>query len=432
MITTIKKIGINGEGIGYYKKKPVFIDDCLPDEVVEFEIKEEKEKYIIGNKINLVKTSDKRIKAKCYYYDYCGGCQLMHTDYRNQLVIKRDFLAQTLEKYAKLNPKIIGKLNCSKHEFYYRNELKLPVRMFMGKLVTGMYLKGSNSLKRVNNCIVHEKMLERVKDRVLDCLNECRIKAYDGKNRQGLRYIILRGFGDNYQLQLIFGNKSANNLLIGALAKIAEIKSIYFSYNTNSDPLINKTEAIKVYGEDKLLLEIDGYKFMVSMEAFVQLNLTQAVNIFHYIGSLIKPGDVLVEEYCGIGIMSTLYHKKFKKIYASELNSISIDDFNYNLSLNGIDNIETKASDAYLHLKSIKGDVDYLLVDPPRSGLDHRIINEILKKNIKNIIYMSCSPSSLAKNIDALKHKYKVLSVEAFDMFPNTSHVETVCLMSKS
>lgn len=431
MIVTVKKIGINGEGIGYYKKKPIFIDGCLPDEIVEFEILKQHDNYIEGKLLKILKKSNKRVKPECNYYNFCGGCQLMHTDYKNQLKIKKDLFLQTLEKYTKINSDIVSDVVASTDIFNYRHELKLPVTVFNNRLYAGMYLKKSNSLKRINTCIIHKEDLEAIKDEVLKVLNDFNIKAYNSKNPEGLRYILLRSLNFKYQLQLIFGKKNKSANLISALKKIQNLTSIYFSYNTKSDPLINRVDAELVYGQDELILNIDKYNFVVKNNSFLQLNLNQAKNIFEYIDSLIKPCDFLVETYAGIGMMSILFNEKAKEIEASELNPSSIESFEASLKLNNINNIKVSISDAYQHLRVIDRQIDYLIVDPPRSGLDHKMIEEIMKKDIKNIIYMSCSPSSLCKNLEVLKKKYSIRSIKLFDMFTNTAHLESVCFLER-
>lgn len=430
----IKKIGINSEGIGYFKRKPVFIDQALVNEVVDVEIIEEYESYLVGKVKKIIKKSSHRVEPKCRYYSYCGGCQIMHADYLHQLEIKKDVLNQTLVKYAKIDDRLlVDKVQGSKHIYNYRNELKLPIKSFDGKLYAGMYLKNSNSFKRINVCLIHDKNLEKVKNKILDSLNILKVKSYNKENKNGIRYLILRIVDNKFQCHLIFGKEFDVSKLSKKLQKIKELSSFFVSFNDKKDPLINKTNLIHIFGDEKLDLKINNYHFKVSMETFLQLNLSQAINIFNYISSLIKDKTkLIVEEYCGIGIISTLINKKADKIYAAEINKKSIEDFKKIIELNDIKNIYPQAVDSVEHLRNIKEKIDYLIVDPPRSGLGNKMIKEILNKDIKNIIYMSCGQSSLAKDLDLLKSNYKIENIRAYDMFSQTSHVETVCLMTRS
>lgn len=431
MLVTIKKIGINGEGIGYYKKKPVFIDNVLIDEIVDVEITQEEEKYIFAKVKKIIKKSKDRVEPKCKLFSYCGGCQLQHVDYQKGLELKKEILVESAEKYAKLDASLISNITGAKHSFNYRNELKLPLKEYEGKIYAGMYLKGSNSFKRINYCMIHDKGLEDVKNRVIDELNFNKIHAYSSRYKDGVRYIILRRIGNDYQLDLMFGLKRRNESLISSLKKIKSLKTIYFSYNTNKDPLINPGKQEKIFGEDYLNLKVDEYDFKVHMNAFLQLNLSQAENIYKYIANNIVDGKIMVEEYAGIGIMSIMNAYKFDKVYASEINPYSIQCFKENILLNDYDNIEVEVADAYKHLEKINEKIDCLVVDPPRSGMDHKMIKTILDKDIKQIVYMSCNPSTLFKNIDALKKNFKVKSIKAFDMHAYTSHIETVAILEK-
>lgn len=429
----IKKIGINSEGIGYFKKKPVFVDQALVGEIVDVDIIEEYDNYLVGKIKKIIKKASNRVIPKCKYYSYCGACQIMHTDYQSQLEIKKDVLNQTLFKYAKVKEKLfVDKVQGSKHIYNYRNELKLPIKSFNGKLYAGMYLTKSNAFKRINICLIHDKKLEKVKNEIIKNLNILKIKSYDKEHKEGIRYLILRIVDEKLQCHLMFGNVFDVEKIANRLKKIKDLSSLFVSFNSQKDPLINKVDLIHVFGKKQLDLKINEYIFKVSMETFLQLNLSQAINIFNYILSLIKDENkLIVEEYCGIGIISILINKKAEKIYSAEINEKSIDDFKKIVELNNIKNIYPKAMDSIKHLKNIKEKIDYLIVDPPRSGLEAKMIKEILNKDIDNIIYMSCGQSSLAKNLDLLKSKYEVKSIKAFDMFPQTSHVECVCLMTR-
>ncbi|MBQ1448133.1 MAG: 23S rRNA (uracil(1939)-C(5))-methyltransferase RlmD [Erysipelotrichaceae bacterium] len=425
----IKKIGINGEGIAYYQRKPVFIDNVLPGEVVDAHITEQRDNYAFAKCDRILARSNERAEPKCRYYDECGGCQFQHCKYSASLKYKKQIVEEAAYKYAK--EKLDIEVTGAKNIYGYRNELKLPVREYDGELATGMYLKGSNRFKTINACLIHDKELEEFRKRVLKVLNSMHLHAYSSRNHKGLRYLVIRKITDDFQMKLIFGESFDTVNLVKQLSRLKELKSLYVEFNRNSDPLINYDQSKKIYGKDHLDLVIDDKTFKIGMNAFLQLNISQAINIYHYVSSLIDPGKVLVEEYSGIGIMSIMNASKFEKVYASELSKDSIECFAQNIKVNQADNIQIMEADAYKHLVSINNHIDYLLVDPPRSGMDHKMIKTILSKDIDNIIYVSCNPATLFKNIDALKGRYEIKEIRSYDMHCLTAHVETVAKLSK-
>lgn len=427
MKVTIKKIGINGEGIGYYYKKPIFIDGVIPEEEVEFKIEKETDTYILGSKVKILKESKHRIKPLCLN---CDSCNLSFVDYDKQIELKNELFLQCLNKYTKIKPDVLKGYVKSEMITNYRNSLKLPLKTINGKLVAGIYQKNSNKFVEIKKCVAHEEGLENIKLKILNVLNNFQIKSYD-KVKNGVRYLIIRGFNNKYNVHIIFNEKYHNEKMVEELKKIKEINGLFFSFNNHKNPLANPTDIIKIFGNDKLSLTMNNYNFMVSNESFVQLNLNQAKNIFNYIKSLIKPCDVLVEEYSGIGFMSILFNDMAKKIYAGEVNKYAVKDFKENILLNNINNISVRAEEAYKHLKSIKEKIDYLIVDPSRDGLEDKMIKEIMDKDISNIVYMSCGMSSMSKDLAILSKKYHVKSIKLFDIFAQTPHVECVALLKR-
>lgn len=432
----IKKIGINGEGIGYDNKMPVFVDRALTNEIVDATIIENNKRYKVAKLNKVIIKSKDRVKPLCENYNYCSGCSLMHTTYNNQLEIKKDLLKEALLKYADIELLEDIEIVASPLEINYRNCLKLPFVYHQDKLALGIFKKDSNVPKYFDKCLIHSKLLEELKDKVLEILNSYDLKIYDKKSKSGLRYLVLREIGNRAHMCLITGNDVIDQNIVNELNNIKEIVSIYQCINTSRDSIdIFSNRMIHLAGGKHLAFKIDNLKFNLSVRSFYQLNTLQAKNLYRYVNSLIDDNnDLIVEAYCGIGAMSLLSHNKSKKVEGIEYIKDATVNANVNANINHIDNVEFFTGDAgKLLLNEYKNkEIDVLIVDPPRSGLDDNMLKAIKSTKIKKIIYVSCNPATLAKNLNELLDDYDINSIKAFDMFPNTSHVECVIEMKSN
>ena len=433
MIIDIKKTGINGEGIGYINKVPVFVNGALVDETVDVAITENNKNYKVAKLNKVIKTSEDRINPICLNYKKCNGCALMHTTYANQLEIKKELLIEALSKYADIDEYI--EIEESVKQYNYRNCLKLPFINHYGKLTLGVYEEDSNYICAIDSCLIHTELLEGLKNEVLDILNKYELSAYDRKTKKGLRYLVLREIGNRAHMCLITGEETLSKRVIDELNDIKEIVSIYQCVNTSKNSVnIFSNKMIHLAGGKHLVFKIDNLKFNLSIKSFFQLNTNQAKKLYRYvIDKLDENEDLIVEAYSGIGAMSLLAKDKAKEIVGIEYINDAVVNGNVNANINHIDNVKFICGDAaeVLTKQFRRRRIDTLIVDPPRSGLDEKMIEAIENTNIKNIIYISCNPATLGKNLNELLRNYEIEDMRAFDMFPQTAHVETVVLMSR-
>lgn len=429
----ITKSGINGEGIGFFKRKPVFVDGCYKNEVVDCILIDEGNHYR-GKLIKILEYSKERVKPKCPLQKICGGCNLMAVNYDEQLRIKKELLEGALDKY--FTHFDIADVIPSEKIFHYRNKCNLPFFEHDGKLINALYRQGSNHPILMDECIIHEERLEEIRKQILKVLNKHKLKAYDHKEKKGLRQLVIRGFKDEYQVVLISGNDRFDQKLIDDLSTIKGVTSLYQGINTVKNPVHLLNGKLKrLSGPKKIIFRSGDYKLSLSPEAFFQLNEYQAERIYNDVNELIDHKvDTIVEAYSGIGAISLYLHDKGNEIIGIELEEKAVKDANENAKLNDIHNVSFLAEDASKALRRIvkSKKIDVLVVDPPRSGLDDEILTTIMKTKINKIIYVSCNPATLARNLDVLSDKYKVEEIKAYDMFPNTPHVETVVLMGKT
>lgn len=432
-IVKIIKTGINGEGIGYIEKVPVFIEGALKDEVVEIEITEKRDTYKKGKVISIREKSPARVKPICHYQDRCGGCSLMICNIKNQLEIKKELVQEALIKYAQIDPRLVEDVVANPNPLQYRNQLKLPVKWLKGTLYSGMYEMNSQRLIYMEECKVHDRGLDITRMKIMGVLNEHGFRDYNDQIDRGIKNIVLRGFNGQYQCTLITGRMTIEQETIDDIMEIEGMKSLY--QNTNSDRKSREMFG-KIFthlaGSKTLELKLEGIVLRLSPASFFQLNLEQAKNLYKMAVDMVEPCDTLVEAYSGVGAISLLLKDKAKKIIGIEYSKDAVNNANNNARLNHCeDRVKFVCGDAAEECTYIakKEKVDAIVVDPPRSGLDDAMLDCILKSRAKQVLYISCNPATLAKNLSVLTELYKIERVVPFDMFSQTPHVETIVKM---
>lgn len=426
-------MGINGEGIGYDHGVPVFIPGALMHETVDVKITQEKEKYKTAKLIRVIRKSKDRVEPECRYCDSCRACTLMHLKYERQLNYKKQTLKQALKKYADIDvPVSIIK---NDNIYHYRNKFKLPFGMEKGKIVTGMYESERGRFVPIENCIIHEEVLEKVRKQILEIMNNYKLKAYNERTREGYRSLIMRTFNNKIALVFVVGDNTDLEPMLSDLTRIEEVSSIYYSVNTNKK-YINALEndLVHVFGKNCLNARINDLKLVFTPKSFFQLNTRQAEVLYDEAVSLIDENDEeVLEAYCGVGVMSLMAARKAKHVTGVEIVPDAIDNAKKNARYNKIDNVDFVVGDSGSVMEEISKEkqLDCLIVDPPRTGLDEKMINSILNSNAKKLIYVSCNPSTLAKNLNVLKEYYNIESIRAIDVFSNTEHVESIVYLAR-
>lgn len=392
---TINKLDNKGRGIGYTSGKIVFVKNALLGEVVTLKNIKEHKKYITADIQNIVKKSELRNIPKCPYYDSCGGCNLMHVGIDYQEEYKEEKVKEILKKYANIKENI--KFIKNNKELYYRNKVTLKVKN--GEF--GYYNDETHNFINVNNCLlVNNKINEFIKSNV--------IKINNGE-------LVIRV---NYQDELLISIKSEENISI-----LNDINK----YNVVGVVLNDKI----IYGTSFFYDYIGDFKFKVSYNSFFQVNNYMASNIFMILKSNLK-GKNLLDLYCGVGTLGLSLKDNFESIYGIEKIENAIIDAKENALINNCHNAHFYAGDTYEVLKDINVSFDTIIVDPPRSGLNEETRNLIIKLKPDKLCYVSCDPFTLARDLNILNKFYDVEKINALDMFPNTYHVECVCILERT
>jgi len=432
LILDIKKMGINGEGIGHLLKKPVFVDKALLFERVKVNNIREFPNFFRADLEQVITSSEHRLKPVCDIAQECGACSLMHADLKLQQDIKIENIKQSLFKYAKIKNPVIS-FHPNPNPLKYRNQCKFILGIDNGKIASGMFKKDSNQWLGIDYCIIHNPILEQVRREVTELLNKHHVTIAFKANESGYRYLVIRVLENKAQVTLISTESIHDESLLTNISKIKHVESVYTSVNNQKTREFFGDKVNHGKGNEYLNVVLDTLSLQLSPQSFMQLNSEVSSNMMKLVLSKIKPTDAIVEAYCGVGMMSLLASKKAKVGFAFDLNKQAIVDGRKHAQLNNITNIHFKAMDADVGiLEANKRFKKYtLIVDPPRSGLSDKFISSCMKANINQLIYVSCNPSTLAKNLRTLLNKFTIKSIDAFDMFSHTQHVECVVLMSR-
>jgi 23S rRNA (uracil1939-C5)-methyltransferase len=429
---TIRKTGINGEGIAYLDHQPVFIPGALEGETVSVRIIRKEKNYARGELLNVIVPSAHRITPAC---QACEGCALNHADEEAQLKIKKDILTEALAKYAHLPSDLVRPVHTDHIHAGIRSQCKLPVQKAGGLLCAGMYAPGTNHFIPVENCPMQSAEVERIRREVLNLLNASHAEAYDPRQKTGLRYLIIRSIQHHGQCTLVTGNDTVPMDLVQKMMKIKGLDGIFQSINTDPhSPSLFGNNTVKLAGDEVIHIDLHGLSLRLSPRSFFQLNTAMAEKLYETAIGKIDPCQVLVEAYCGVGAMSLLAHAKADTVIGIENVPEAIRNARMNASDNHIENVQFYGADAAAGLQQVltRMPVDTLLADPPRAGMDEAMLETILSSTIRKIIYVSCNPATLAKNLHVLARAYHPVTIIPFDLFPDTPHVESITVLIRN
>ncbi len=435
---SIKRLGINGEGIAYYKKLAIFVKDALPGEIVDAAITEVFHNRAIAKVDQLKKESKHRVEPFCPVYEACGGCQLQHLAYDMTLVEKRSLIVQAFERYVpfRLAQDRIKKTIGMESPTHYRNKAQLPVRKTKRNKI-GMYAADSKKFVPIKDCPIQAKEINKVLHTILDLMEEIGVDAFDTKYRKGYITNIIVRIGDENNVQVTFTCRKTPDRLPKLAASLMQIepivKSVFMVLDKKGSRTFFNDSLIKIAGEDDISAHLNEHVFKLEPASFFQLNTIQANVFFTKIREMAKlcKDDIAIDAYAGSAPISHYIANDCKKVYAIEVNEASVKAANQSLKENHISNVEV-IKDTFEHALKRFSDqqIDVMFFDPPRVGLGEETIRLVKQIKPKRIIYGSCNPSTLAKDIALLVEDYVIEEVTPIDMFPFTAQVESVTLLT--
>lgn len=434
---TIKRLGINGEGVGYFKKQVVFVPGALPGEEVVVEATKVHPKFSEAKIKKIRKPSEFRIKPPCPIYEECGGCQLQHLRYDQQLKEKRDIVIQALERHTKLDPsKLEIKETIGMEDpWNYRNKSQFQVGFRDGKVLAGLYGMNSHRLINIEQCAVQHPQTNKATKTVKRILQDLKIPIYHEKSKKGLVRTIVSRVGiqtGELQIVLITTKKELpkKDLIIQEIKKrLPEVQSIIQNINGQKTSLIFGDETMNLEGNDFIQETLGDLQFELSARTFFQLNPEQTVKLYNEVkkAAALTGTEKVADAYCGVGTIGLWVAEGAAEIRGMDIIPESIEDAKKNAARHGIKHAKYVTGKAEVLLPKWMKEgwkPDVIIVDPPRTGLDEQLLKTILKVKPKKLVYVSCNPSTLAKDIHVLNRSYKVVMMQPVDMFPQTSHVE--------
>ncbi|MBQ4583446.1 MAG: class I SAM-dependent RNA methyltransferase [Bacilli bacterium] len=394
----ITKLDHFGRGIYFGDNKINFVFNALPDEHVIVENIKENSKYNEAKVKKYLITSPKRVEPFCPYYGICGGCHLQHMTYENTLDFKKQKVAEIFQKFNLPNSNI--EIIANPNIYNYRNKIEIKIR---DKKV-GFYKLNSHKIVEINECKVAKNSLNEL----LLSISKLEINNAD---------ITLR---TNLNDEILIWIKTKEDIIV---------TREYFDRNIKIASIILNDKVI--FGEKHLIFNFDKYLFKCSYDAFFQINFDVCLKIYEYLKSQVKENDIVADLYCGVGFLGILASDKAEKTYGIEIVDNAISDAITNSKINKIDNMYFMLGDVAQSFSKIKEQISFLIVDPPRKGLDKETIDTIIQNKIPKIFYMSCDPVTLARDLKILKDYYDIKEVKIFDMFSWTYHCESVVILER-
>ncbi|MFJ2047759.1 23S rRNA (uracil(1939)-C(5))-methyltransferase RlmD [Paenibacillus taichungensis] len=485
--TIIDIIGMNhdGEGVGRANGYTLFVQGALPGETVRVKVMKTKKQYGYAKLLEIVKASPDRVSAPCPIYDQCGGCQIQHMSYAGQLAWKRQLVVDNLQRIGKLNVLVEDNEQAIQTEqtsteeqmngsnrirlrmegvmieddttqgirvlptmgmdepWRYRNKAQVPIGAAEGGLVGGFYAKGSHRIIDMDTCLIQHEHNDEVVAKVKELGSHLGISAYNEETGRGLlRHVVVKKAFRTGEMMLVLVTNGRDiphkDAWIGSIREaIPHVASICQNVNKKQTNVIFGDETRVLWGRDVIYDYIGDVQFAISARSFYQVNPVQTEVLYgktvEYAG--LSGKETVIDAYCGIGTISLFLAQHADQVYGVEIVPEAIEDARSNAVLNDMKNVkfEVGASEDVIPRWKEQGiEADVIVVDPPRKGCDPRLLDTILEMKPERVVYVSCNPSTLARDLRVLEDGgYRTVEVTPVDMFPHTVHVEVTVRLER-
>lgn len=439
---TINGLGSDGQGIGRHEGFAVLVPGALPDERVKAHVIKPGKSYAIAKLVEIIEKSPARMEPVCPVFGRCGGCQLMHLDYGEQLSHKRLEVENALRRIGGFKDIEVKPVIGMETPLRYRNKASFPFADIAGEARFGFYAPRSHRLVPLADCPIQQEGLPACARAVAKWANAHHIPAYDEVTGKGtLRHVVARGNKAGEIMAAIVTNGALphkEELIATLREEVPGLASIIHNRNDKNTNVIFDAQFTPLWGRDTLEETICGYKFDVSAASFLQVNPAQTEKLYREVEALLpEDGNASIADvYCGTGTITLLAAKKAKKTVGIECVAEAVADARRNAKKNGVANAEFVCGDAAVELKKLAESgfsPDTIILDPPRKGCNPAVLDAIAESSASRVVYVSCDPATLARDCKLLCERgFALLSVRPVDMFPQTGHVECVVLMSRA
>lgn len=446
----IEKIVYGGEGLGYFQNFAVFLPMTTIGDVVEAEVISVKKSYARALVTRILEASSDRIRStnsvvreKISFEDF-QGCNFAMATYEAQLRYKTNMVKEVIERIGKLDSSLVQNCIASPEEKYYRNKVIEPFAKKKGKIITGFFQRRSHEVFEVEKNILNSTLGNEIIEAFKEIANEKKLSVYEEKKHFGLlRNIMIRtnSFGEAMLVLIVNAKEVGKDLkesLLRMSERFQEIKSIYVSFNTKKTNVVLGEKNLCLWGKKTIREELFGLQFHISPNSFFQINFSQTKYLYEKALSLISNIEdrFVVDAYSGTGTIGMLLSKQAKQVYAIEIVEAASKDGARTAKENEISNIDFICAPVEVELGRLLEagkEINVIVFDPPRKGIEEGILRKVAEMKIAEIVYISCNASTLARDLKIMvEYDYKIEKIQPFDMFPQTSHVETIVLLQRA
>ncbi len=431
-----------GEGVGRFEQRVVFVPDTVPGDRVLVRLVQVKPQYANAKLINVISGSAQRIRPRCIVADKCGGCQWQHIDYAYQLKAKRNQVIQALERIGGFSEPPVEMTLGAEDDLAYRNKSTYPLgRSRGGQVQAGYYQKGSHDLINLNQCPIQDVRLNPLLAEVKQDIYDRGWGIYDEKQHRGkVRHLSLRVGRRTGEILLTLVAKDAN--LEGLheqaeawLDRYPDLVGVSLNVNPKRTNAIFGDETRHIAGQPYLSEKFAGLQFQIHPTTFFQVYTEQAEALLRKVISQLnlQGNETLIDAYSGIGTFTLPLAKKVKQVIGLEVQPEAIAQAQFNADLNGVSNVSFQVGAVEKVLPELQIQADIVLLDPPRKGCDRAVLDTLLDMQPQRIVYISCKPSTLARDLKILCEdgKYELVKAQPADFFPQTAHVECAAFLER-
>lgn len=434
----ITKLNSEGEGIGKVDNFVFFVKDTCPGDTVNCKITKLKKSFGYAELKEILTTSPERTQPRCKLHKVCGACNLQHIKYDAQLRFKKEILEDTLRFVLPKDVEIQNIIG-SDDGYEYRAKIQYPVASpkNSNRILAGYYQKASHELINIKYCPIQPRRIDEIIEYIKEEAEKCQISAYNEKSHSGeLRHIVIRYSQSNKKILVLLVTNT--DLISESLKRLAnniynefeDVIGVSANFNTARNNVILGEKTICIIGQDYIEESLCDVNFKISGDTFFQVNPSCANKMFNYIKDFVKSNytkPIIFDAYAGIAAFGICLNDIAKTVTSVELNAASIKKAEENIKEIGISNITPICADTLKYLKETKQTFDITITDPPRKGCDKEVLEQLLKVTKDTIVYVSCNPATLARDLEILlANGCKILKIQPFDMFPQTAHLETV------
>ncbi len=434
---TALDISSEGKGVIKHNKDIIFVDGLFPKEKADVEILYTRAGVYFGKVKKLYSLSKDRIQPKCKICTACGGCQFQQLAYSAQLEYKTKRVKNAMTRIADVDTEVLPCIGME-DPYHYRNKIQVPfAKDRCGKVKYGFYKENTHIIVPTKQCMIEDKRAAPILWDIKLLLEEMKIPIYNEKSGKGiLRHVLIRTSFHYPEVMVVLVTTILNfpgqrNFINSLVQKHPEITTIVANVNARkTNVVLGKLDKV-LYGPGKIKDDILGLTFEISASSFFQVNPIQVEKLYSGVFNLINCSkkETLLDAYSRVGTIGLLAAKKAKKVISVESNKSAHKNAIGNAKRNNLKNIEFICDDASEYIAKCDEQIDVVIMDPPRSGSDKKFLSTLVNKQIKKIIYVSCNPETLARDVEYLSKHYDVTFIQPVDMFPMTSHVETIVLL---